>query len=413
MFNLTFERRGGSLTVRTGLVCALLAFSLNGLAQSSTPEARNNYYTTDWNRSILVDAPGVLANDRDADGDRLEAHLHRGPQYGQLSLELDGSFTYQPEAGFTGVTTFEYKAWDGHQASIATVRLRIEEGNRAPVVIDDFYSCDGNRLYVNAPGVLVNDGDLDGDPLTVFLAEPPAHGTVGFHQDGSFWYDPEPGFQGVTSFDYKVDDGINFTMGRVYLRITQHYNSAPLAVWDGYSMGMDETATFDVLSNDIDFQRDLLVITNVHSPSSGFGSVRVNLDQTISYTPPKYFTGTATIYYTISDGEFSAPAVLDIAVGPLGLPSNAFHARNDDLDIFEGETVSVDVLDNDYFMMITRHLEIHSVQQPRNGSVAIVNDRLVYTPDPGFSGVETFNYTASNRISTQQARVIIHVNPHN
>jgi hypothetical protein len=60
-----------------------------------------------------VPAAGVLANDSDADADALTAVLSRGAANGTVQLLPDGSFTYTPKAGFSGVDSFGYRANDG------------------------------------------------------------------------------------------------------------------------------------------------------------------------------------------------------------------------------------------------------------------------------------------------------------
>jgi VCBS repeat-containing protein len=75
--------------------------------------------------NVLV-SDGVLANDQDADGDAISAVLINLPVKGVLILNSDGSFTYTPEAGFTGTVTFTYRAYDGQMYSAATqVRITV------------------------------------------------------------------------------------------------------------------------------------------------------------------------------------------------------------------------------------------------------------------------------------------------
>src|SRR5690606_19775904 len=62
-------------------------------------------------------------------------------------------------------------------------------------------------LSVPADGVLANDNDIDGDPLTAELAEPPLHGSVTLEEDGSFVYTPNLGLDGTDTFTYRVHDG--------------------------------------------------------------------------------------------------------------------------------------------------------------------------------------------------------------
>src|SRR5206468_10617345 len=71
-------------------------------------------------------APGVLANDTDADGNALTAVLVTAPAHGAVALNSDGGFSYTPIAGYAGVDSFSYKANDGKDDSAAaTVTIAI------------------------------------------------------------------------------------------------------------------------------------------------------------------------------------------------------------------------------------------------------------------------------------------------
>ena len=60
--------------------------------------------------SSSLAAPGVLSNDTDVDGNTLTVSVVSGPSNGTLSLSSDGSFTYTPNATFTGVDQFVYES---------------------------------------------------------------------------------------------------------------------------------------------------------------------------------------------------------------------------------------------------------------------------------------------------------------
>jgi len=78
------------------------------------------------NTPVTIAAPGVLANDTDADGDPLTAVLVTSAMHGTLALNADGSFSYTPAAGFSGADSFTYKANDGKDDSaVATVTITI------------------------------------------------------------------------------------------------------------------------------------------------------------------------------------------------------------------------------------------------------------------------------------------------
>ncbi len=197
---------------------------------NEAPVAANDVYNTDPDTPLTVLAPGVLANDADADDDGLTAVLVSNPSNGILNLNPDGSFTYTPNASFIGSDSFTYKANDGlDDSNIATVTITIDSGpNQAPVATNDTFSTDlDTSLTVWAPGVLGNDSDADGDGLTAVLVSWPSNGTLNLNADGSFTYTPNAGFTGSDSFTYKANDGsddsniatVNITVGEfnVYL----------------------------------------------------------------------------------------------------------------------------------------------------------------------------------------------------
>ncbi len=81
------------------------------------PVAFPDAYTLNGDSTLNVPAPGVLANDTDADFDQLTAVWVSGPDFGLLNLDADGAFTYTPTPGFDGVDAFYYTATDGTATS--------------------------------------------------------------------------------------------------------------------------------------------------------------------------------------------------------------------------------------------------------------------------------------------------------
>ena len=78
----------------------------------------------------------------------------------------------------------------------------------APVAVADSYSTAADTLLnVAAPGVLGNDTDANGDPLTATKVSDPAHGALTLNGNGSFTYTPAAGYHGPDSFTYKANDG--------------------------------------------------------------------------------------------------------------------------------------------------------------------------------------------------------------
>ena len=108
------------LGILTAAVVTLLTSSGPMLA---APEAANDSYTVDEDRTLNVDAPGVLINDKDTEGYPLEASV-LSPPFGVLNLRPDGSFTYTPNQHFNGSDTFDYWAYN-EASAYATARVTI------------------------------------------------------------------------------------------------------------------------------------------------------------------------------------------------------------------------------------------------------------------------------------------------
>ncbi len=169
------------------------------------PAAAEDVYTLRLSEgtSLSVSAPGVLANDRDPDGDPLTAVLADGPGHGSLTLNFDGSFTYTPAAGFVGTDSFTYRANEGVvESAAATVRLQvIDSANQPPVctaasaVPATLWPPDHRLVRIRIDGVT----DADGDPVTLAVTsirqdEPVDTEGDGRHApDGRIVADPDGG----------------------------------------------------------------------------------------------------------------------------------------------------------------------------------------------------------------------------
>ncbi|MGD0262554.1 MAG: Ig-like domain-containing protein, partial [Verrucomicrobiota bacterium] len=170
--------------------------------------ANNDSYTAVLGVPLTVAAPGVLANDTGGNGP-LIATLVTAPAHGTLTLTNNGGFTYNATNNFTGTDTFTYQASDGHTNSTATVTITVTH-DTPPVANNDAYTTlQNSTLSVAAPGVLANDTDTDGKPLTAVLVSGPADGTLTLTNNGGFTYTPTPGFAGSDSFTYKANDGVS------------------------------------------------------------------------------------------------------------------------------------------------------------------------------------------------------------
>jgi uncharacterized protein YjdB/PKD repeat protein len=119
--------------------------------------------------------------------------------------------------------------------------------NNVPVAMDDGHTTDEDvTLNVATPGVLGNDTDADGDPLTAVLGTDVTNGTLTLGSDGSFTYVPNADFFGTDGFTYVSKDGTDDSnVATVTITVTG-VNDAPVADAGGpYAGTVDVAVTFD------------------------------------------------------------------------------------------------------------------------------------------------------------------------
>jgi VCBS repeat-containing protein len=81
--------------------------------RNDAPTATADSFIVLKNTTLVVGVPGVLINDDDIDGDTLTAVKVTNPAHGVVVLAADGSFSYTPASGYTGLDAFSYRAFDG------------------------------------------------------------------------------------------------------------------------------------------------------------------------------------------------------------------------------------------------------------------------------------------------------------
>jgi hypothetical protein len=139
-----------------------------GFARNTPPAAGNDTYAMDQGTTLSVPAPGVLANDTDPDHDVLAAALVSGPAHGAVILNADGSFSYTPQAVFSGSDSFTYTAGDGIAVSApATVTITVRAVVPPPAPADWFMAAwsAGGSATTTDNGVIV-DGARTGTNAT-------------------------------------------------------------------------------------------------------------------------------------------------------------------------------------------------------------------------------------------------------
>ena len=201
-----------------GQACnASVTVTVNPAGGNNAPVANNDAYSVEAGQTLNVAAPGVLGNDQDESPATLTAELQQDVAKGTLTLNSDGSFSYAPNVPGPDSDSFTYLARDNanQTSNIATVTIEITPsgGTGEPVARGDAYATPvGTTLKVSATrlsGVLYNDFDPEGDPITAALVSGPAHGTLSvFNADGSFTYVPNASLNDNDndSFTYQAYD---------------------------------------------------------------------------------------------------------------------------------------------------------------------------------------------------------------
>ena len=153
----------------------------------------------------------VLANDTDGDGNGLVLMSvdTTGVDGGTVTFDPGGVVTYVALAGASGSDTIVYTVGDG-AGGVTQGSLTVTIGGLTAV--KDVADAVGGTVASAAPGVLGNDIDPEGDPLTVTAFVPQnaadvAAGALTWAADGSYAFTAVPGFEGVTKWTYTVSDG--------------------------------------------------------------------------------------------------------------------------------------------------------------------------------------------------------------
>ncbi len=306
-----------------------------------------------------------------------------------------------------------------------------DDFNDAPIAADDVLTTDedtavaANVLADNGAGA---DSDPNGDALTVsavngnpaLVGVPvalPSGVSVTVGADGALSYDPsglldelDSGDEVADGFTYTASDGSESDDAMVTITVSG-VNDAPEADDDTAEVDEDDSVVIDVLDNDSDVDGDELDV--VFFTDGDNGSVVLNGDGTLTYTPDENFNGSDSFTYDAGDGDATDGATVIIGVVAV---NDEPVAADDTASVDEDDSVEIDVLDNDNDVD-GDELEVVFVSDPDNGTAEIDEETglPVYTPDENFNGVDTFTYivTDNEPLSGDIATVTVTVDPVN
>ncbi|WP_395355434.1 tandem-95 repeat protein [Vibrio sp. D3] len=192
---------------------------------------------------------------------------------------------------------------------------------------------------------------------------------------------------------------------------TVDFTVAPVAdIESDRATVVEDTPTIiNVLGNDT-FDGDDKVVSLDTNKGPANGTVSVNPDGTVTYTPNDNYHGADSFTYIVTSGGVSESTTVNVDVTPV---NDAPVATNDNAVTDEDTPVTIDVLPNDTDVDGDK-LSIESASVPKEqGTVEVVNGKLVFTPAENFNGDAEITYTITDGVLTDQAKVIVTVNPVN
>ncbi len=362
-------------------------------------------YAVEAGQSLVVPAPGLLSNDIDPEGGALTLVSVTTPTHGTItSAVTSGSFTYEPEAGFTGTDQFQYTLSDpdSHLSDPVTVTIHVLGSfDRIPLGFADHYGIQaGTALVVNAPGVLANDADPDGDAFTLAIITNPANGIISSAvTSGAFTYTPNSGFTGTDQFQYKLLDAQSNLSEYVTvdIRVFAAFNRKPVGVSDNYIVTAGTALNIlapGVLANDVDPDGDAITLASITNPANGIISGAVT-SGAFTYTPNSGFTGTDQFQYKLLDAEsnlsdYVTVTLLVVATGsdPAGAEDHYVTDENNPLVVAAPGVLANDVDPGG------GSLTLAIITNPANGTIssAVTSGAFTYVPNNGFTGTDQFQY---------------------
>jgi uncharacterized repeat protein (TIGR02543 family) len=361
-------------------------------------------------KTVQVDEDGSIAvtlSGSDPDGDTLTFSILTPPDHGMLSGTAP-DLTYAPGLNYNGPDRFTFQVSDGFLSAQADLTIDVRPGNDSPVAVGDAYATDENTaLDVSEPGVLANDTDVDGDPLSTILVNDVSHGSLTLDAAGSFHYAPQAGFSGEDHFSYKANDGTADSSDVTVTIKVNTVNHAPAARDDNYSSGEDlvlSVAAPGVMENDTDTDGDALSAILVRGTSHGV--LNFQADGSFSYVPELNWYGMDSFTYKVSDTlAESNTATVTITISPVNDPPVATAQA---VSVDEEGSLAITLAGSD---ADGDPLTFAIATNPANGTLSGAPPDVTYAPNGDFSGNDAFTFTVNDGQATSApAAVSIAVN---
>ncbi|TOQ95519.1 RTX toxin, partial [Vibrio parahaemolyticus] len=351
---------------------------------NDAPVAKADTAVTDEDTPVTID---VLPNDTDVDGDTLSIQSASVPEaQGKVEI-VEGKLVFTPAENFNGDAEITYTVTDGALTDQATVKVTVNAVNDTPVVesniadqtlAEDFtpYTIDLNTAFSDVDNV---DGEL------TFSVSGNSNIQVAI-VNGIATITPTADWNGSEILTFTATDPSGESISQ-----TVNFTVAPVAdiVADSVTVVEDTPTIIKVLGNDT-FEGDDKVVSLDTNNGPANGTVSINPDGSVTYTPNDNYHGTDSFTYIVTSGGVSESTTVSVDVTPV----NDVPVAKDDIATTQEDTaVTIDVLPNDSDMDGDK-LSIQSASVPEaQGKVEIVEGKLVFTPSENFNGDAEITYT--------------------
>ncbi|EGQ9597553.1 tandem-95 repeat protein [Vibrio parahaemolyticus] len=371
---------------------------------NDAPVAKDDTAVTDEDTPVTID---VLPNDTDVDGDKLSIESASVPKEQGTVEVVNGKLVFTPAENFHGDAEITYTVSDGALTDQATVKVTVNAVNDTPVVesnladqtlAEDFttYTIDLNTAFSDVDNV---DGEL------TFSVSGNSNVLVSI-ENGIATISPTADWNGSETLTFTATDPSGESVSQ-----TVDFTVAPVVDIEADSADVveDTPTIINVLGNDTFEGKDKVVSLDAENGPKN-GTVIVNNDGTVTYTPDDNYVGKDTFTYVVTSGGVSESTTVTVNVTPV---NNAPVAKDDIATTQEDTAVTIDVLPNDTDVDGDK-LSIQSASVPEaQGKVEIVDGKLVFTPAENFNGDAEITYTVTDGQLTDEAKVTVTVNPVN
>ncbi|MCX8874769.1 tandem-95 repeat protein, partial [Vibrio parahaemolyticus] len=390
--------------VTSGGVSESTTVEVNVTPVNDAPVAKDDIATTQEDTAVTID---VLPNDSDVDGDKLSIESASVPKEQGTVEVVNGKLVFTPAENFNGDAEITYTVTDGALTDQATVKVTVNAVNDTPVVesnvadqtlAEDFtpYTIDLNTVFSDVDNV---DGELK------FSVSGNSNIQVAI-VNGIATITPTADWNGSETLTFTATDPSGESVSQ-----TVDFTVAPVAdiVADKATVVEDTPTIIKVLGNDT-FEGDDKVVSLDTNNGPANGTVSVNPDSSVTYTPNDNYHGTDSFTYIVTSGGVSESTTVNVDVTPV---NDAPVAKDDTAITDEDTPVTIDVLSNDTDIDGDK-LSIQSATVPEaQGKVEIVDGKLVFTPAENFNGHAEITYTVTDGQLTDEAKVTVTVNPVN